>query len=641
MWRPMCGIVGQARSGGEAVASTLLHHMCEAIEHRGPDSRGTHNAPGIGLGIQRLRVIDLVTGDQPISNEDGTVTVVLNGEIYNYRELREDLERRGHRFATHTDTEVIVHLYEEKGPELVHDLNGMFGFAVWDSQEQRLVLARDRVGKKPLFYALRAGTLTFASELNAVMRDPDVPAEVDIQAIDAYLALRYIPHPLSVYRAVRKLPPAGRLIWDDGAVRVDRYWRLSYRPKHGPTNVVEFGEAIREALRLATRRRLISDVPLGAFLSGGIDSSAVVAAMAEASSEPVKTFSIGFVTSRPEFNELPYARVVARAYGTEHHEEIVEPDVVATLPRVVRAFGEPFADPTALPTFRLAELTRRHVTVALTGDGGDEAFAGYDRYVANLLLARFDRLPMSLRQGVARLRTHIPPDPIINSTRSRLRRLAGAFPLDPADRYLAYMRGLDGGVDRTDVYTPEARARVGEAWIDSAVREVWESADADELVDHMLATDSEVYLPGDLLAKVDIASMQYSLEARCPLLDYELMELAASAPPELKLSGGEKKVAFRAALRGWVPDEILDRPKRGFELPIADWLRGDLGRFARDVLLDPQTRQRGLFNPAYAGDLLKRHIDGREDHARQIWTLLVLELWQREPNSQSSSCETH
>jgi asparagine synthase (glutamine-hydrolysing) len=631
----MCGIVGQARAGGEPVAEALLDHMCEAIVHRGPDSRGIHRGPGIGLGIQRLRVIDLVTGDQPIANENGKVTVVLNGEIYNYRELRKDLERRGHGFSTRTDTEVIVHLYEEFGPDLVHHLQGMFGFAVWDSERRRLVLGRDRLGKKPLFYALREGTLTFASELNAVMRDPDVPDDVDLQALDTFLALRYIPHPLSIYRAVRKLPPAGRLVWDDGTVRIDRWWRLSYHPKQGPANVVEFGEAIREAVRRATRRRLISDVPLGAFLSGGIDSSAVVAAMAEASSEPVKTFSIGFVTSRPEFNELPYARLVARRFGTDHHEEIVEPDVVTTLPRVVRAFGEPFADPTALPTFRLAELTRRHVTVALTGDGGDEAFAGYDRYAANLLLARFDRLPRPFRRSVAWAGARIPPDPIINSTRSRLRRLAGALPLDPSDRYFAYMVGLAEGVDRAKVYTPEGLSQVGEGCMDGAVRAAWENADADGLVDHMLATDSELYLPGDLLAKVDIASMHYSLEARCPLLDHELMELAASAPPELKVRGTEKKIGFRAALRGWVPDEILDRPKRGFELPIADWLRGDLGSFARDVLLDPQTRQRGLLNPDYAGDLVERHLEGREDHSRQIWTLLVLELWQRESKDRS------
>lgn len=628
----MCGIAGQARAGGEPVPEALLNHMCEAIVHRGPDSRGIHRAPGVGLGIQRLRVIDLVTGDQPISSENGAVTVVLNGEIYNYRELRRDLEQRGHSFSTHTDTEVIVHLYEEKGPELVHDLHGMFGFAVWDRERRRLVVARDRLGKKPLYYSLRDGTLTFASELNAVMRDPAVPDDIDLQALDAYLALRYVPHPLSIYSAVRKLPPAGRLIWDDGSVRIDRYWRLSYRPKQGPKDVAEFGEAVREAVRRATRRRLISDVPLGAFLSGGIDSSAVVAAMAEASPEPVKTFSIGFVTSRSEFNELPYARVVAKMFGTDHHEEMVEPDVVEMLPRVVRAFGEPFADPTALPTFRLSELTRRHVTVALTGDGGDEAFAGYDRYAANLLLARFDRLPRSLRRGTARLGSHIPSDPVINSTRSRLRRLAGGLPLDPSDRYLAYTRGFDEGVDRAQVYTPEVGAQVGEGWVDSAVRSAWENADADELLDEMLATDSELYLPGDLLAKLDISSMHYSLEARSPLLDHEVMELAASAPPELKLRGREKKVGLRAALRGWVPDEILDRPKRGFELPVADWLRGDLGAFARDVLLDPQTQQRGLLNPAYASDLLKRHGEGRADNSRQIWTLLALELWQREPH---------
>src|SRR4051794_32155823 len=355
----MCGITGQARAGGEPVHDALLHHMCEAIEHRGPDSRGIHSAPGIGLGIQRLRVIDLVTGDQPISNEDGTVTVVLNGEIYNYRELRKDLERRGHTFATRTDTEVIVHLYEERGPELVHDLHGMFGLAVWDSRRRRLVLARDRLGKKPLFYALRDGTLTFASELNAVMRDPDVPDEVDLQALDAYLALRYVPHPLSIYRAVRKLPPSGRLTWDDGVVRIDRYWRLSYRSKQDSMNGAEFGEAVREAVRRATRRRLISDVPLGAFLSGGIDSSAVVAAMAEASSEPVKTFSIGF--DHQQFDELPHARRIAEQFGTEHEEFQVRADAIEIIPKVIRHYGEPFADSSAIPSFYLAELTRRHV----------------------------------------------------------------------------------------------------------------------------------------------------------------------------------------------------------------------------------------------------------------------------------------
>ncbi|MDQ6607894.1 MAG: asparagine synthase (glutamine-hydrolyzing) [Actinomycetota bacterium] len=625
----MCGIAGQARAGAEPVSEALLERMCAAIQHRGPDSRGTHHAPGVGLGIQRLRIIDLVTGDQPISNEDGTATVVLNGEIYNYRELRERLERAGHIFSTRTDTEVIVHLYEESGPDLVHDLHGMFAFALWDSRRRRLLLARDRVGKKPLFYALRERTLSFASELDALMKDPEISRDLDFHALDAFLALLYVPQPLSIYRAARKLPPGGRLVWEDGQARIDRWWRLSYRPKTGPTNIEELGDAVREAVRRATRRRLVSDVPLGAFLSGGIDSSAVVAAMAEASPEPVKTFSIGFTTSRAEFNELPYARLVAKTFGTDHHEEIVKPDAVAMLPRVVRAFGEPFADPTALPTFQLAEMTRRHVTVALTGDGGDESFAGYERYVANALLARFDGLPESARRAVARLGARIPPDPVINSTRSRLRRLAAGLPLSAADRYLAYSTRLDG-VDRSRVYTPEGRARVGDGWLEGAFGDLWENAAADELVDHLLATDVELYLPGDLLAKADIATMHYSLEARSPLLDHELMEMVATVPPELKLRGREKKLGLRAALRGWVPDAILDRPKRGFELPIADWLRGDLGTYARDVLLDPRTRERGLLDAGYSRELLDRHMAGREDNARRIWTLLVLELWQRE-----------
>jgi asparagine synthase (glutamine-hydrolysing) len=351
--------------------------------------------------------------------------------------------------------------------------------------------------------------------------------------------------------------------------------------------------------------------------------------MAEASSEPVKTFSLGFATSRSEFNELPYSRLIAKTFGTDHHEDIVEPDAVGMLPRVVRAFGEPFADPTALPTFQLAEMTRRHVTVALNGDGGDESFAGYDRYAANVLLGRFDAVPGVARRSVARLGTRIAPDPTINSRRSQLRRLATVLPLDAAGRYLAYSTRLDA-VDRARVYTPEGRSQIDQTRIDKTFRDVWEDVEADELVDRMLGTDVELYLAGDLLAKVDIASMHYSLEARSPLLDHELMELAAAVQPEHKLHGREKKLGLRSALRGWIPDEILDRPKRGFELPVADWLHGDLGTFARDVLLDPLTRGRGLLDAGYTEELLERHLARREDHSRQIWTLLVFELWQRE-----------
>ncbi len=387
----MCGIVGQARADRATPETALLARMCAALEHRGPDSRGVHVEPGVGLGIQRLRVIDLDTGDQPIFNEDRSVAVVLNGEIYNYRELRAQLRRRGHRFATAGDTEVIAHLYEERGPDCVRELHGMFGVAIWDARERRLTVARDRVGKKPLFYALRGGTLTFASELNALMQDPQIPRELDYEALDAYLSYQYVPAPLSVYRAVRKLPAASVLVFADGHARIERYWRLDYRRKLAAADEREYDEQLREELRRAVRMRMRSDVPLGAFLSGGIDSSAVLAAMAETSSQPVKTFSIGFSSDR--FNELPRARLVAERFGTEHHELVVEPDAVELLPRIVEQYGEPFGDSSALPSFYLAELAARHVTVALNGDGGDESFAGYSHYAANLLLARLDAIP--------------------------------------------------------------------------------------------------------------------------------------------------------------------------------------------------------------------------------------------------------
>src|SRR5580693_4840068 len=374
----MCGIAGIARADRAPVERELVERMCEAQAHRGPDARGLHIAEGVGLGIQRLRVIDLVTGDQPIHSEDGSVTVVLNGEIYNYRELRERLIGNGHEFATDGDTEVIVHLYEEHGPACVRELHGMFAFALWDSRRGQLLLARDRVGKKPLFYSERAGALSFASELGALMQDPEISREIDHRALDAYLAYGYIPAPRSAFAEVRKLPPASTLAYSDGAVRIECYWHLDYSRKQAPLPPAEVQEQLRAEIRRAVRRRMIADVPTGAFLSGGVDSAAVVAAMAESCSQPVKTFSIGFEEER--FNELPLARRVAQEFATDHHELLVRPDAVEILPKVVRHYGEPFADHAAIPSFYLARFAREHVTVALNGDGGDESFAGYQRY---------------------------------------------------------------------------------------------------------------------------------------------------------------------------------------------------------------------------------------------------------------------
>jgi asparagine synthase (glutamine-hydrolysing) len=623
----VCGIVGQVRRDGRAPSPEVLGSMCEALEHRGPDSRGVHAGEQAGLGIQRLRIIDLHTGDQPIYNEDRSVVVVLNGEIYNFQELRRGLEARGHRFATRSDTEVIVHLYEEEGPACVRSLHGMFGFALWDERERRLLVARDRLGKKPLYYAQRDGALSFASELNALMRDPEIPRDVDHRALDGFIAYRYVPAPLSAFRAVRKLPPAHTLVWQDGRIELERYWRLDYGAKRRVDSIEQVAEELREHIRRATRRRMIADVPLGAFLSGGTDSSAVVAAMAEASDRPVKTFSIGFESER--FNELPRARIVAERFSTDHEEQVVKPDAVAMIPRIVRAYGEPFADSSAIPSFYLAEMTRRHVTVALNGDGGDESFAGYHRYIANSVLGRFDRLPGGARRVAARLASVVPSRGPIDSPLRRVERLGKGIGMDACERFAAYTTEFDG-LDRAALYTDEYRALVEPSIVPGVIAEPWRASTADDLVDRMLDVDVSTYLPGDLLTKMDIASMAHSLEARSPLLDHEFMEYAASLPPELKLRGQERKVGLRAAFRGWVPDEILDGRKQGFELPVAEWFRTDLRGYARDVLLDRGTIDRGYFDRGYVEEILDRHASGAEDNSRGIWTLLMFELWHRE-----------
>jgi asparagine synthase (glutamine-hydrolysing) len=607
--------------------------MCAAVEHRGPDSRGLHIDDGVGLGIQRLRVIDLTTGDQPIFNEDGSVAVVLNGEIYNYRELRESLEGAGHRFSTRSDTEVIAHLYEDEGPELVHRLHGMFGLAVWDARRRRLLLARDRVGKKPLYYAEYAGNLSFASELAALLQDDQVPRDVDHQALDAFLAYRWVPAPMSAFRAIRKLPPGCTLLFGDGRATITRYWRLNFAHKRRVDDPREIYEELREHIRAATARRLIADVPLGAFLSGGVDSTAVVAAMAEASSGPVKTFSIGF--ENEDFNELPMARIVAERFATDHHELVVEPRALEIIPRIVRHYGEPFADDSAIPSFYVAEMARRHVTVALNGDGGDESFAGYRRYAVNQAASRLELVPLPLRRGIAAAASRVPPSGRINSWRSRVRRVSETLAMGGADRYVAYMTELNG-LRRDRLYTDEYRDLVGESRASDVMADPWRASRASSVIDVMLDVDVQTYLPDDLLAKMDIATMASSLEARSPLLDHELMEFAASLPAHFKVQGREMKVGLRRALRGWVPDEILDAPKRGFRLPLGAWFRGELRDFSRDVLLDTGALSRGYFREPYVRELLDRHAAGLQDHSQGIWTLLMFELWHQEFVDRSS-----
>jgi asparagine synthase (glutamine-hydrolysing) len=625
----MCGIAGQVRIDGRPVDPSLLERMCEAQAHRGPDSVGVHLDASAGLGVQRLRVIDLDTGDQPIYNEDGSIAVVLNGEIYNYRELRERLRRRGHRFSTNGDTEVIAHLFEDSGPRCVHELHGMFAFAVWDSRRRRLFLARDRVGKKPLLYSHRPDALSFASEMRGLLQDPEVPREVDYAALDCYLTYEYLPAPLSAFRSVSKLPPGCHLTYECGRASIERYWRLSYDGDPPNGDPAELEEELRERIRSAVRRRLVSDVPIGALLSGGIDSSTVVAAMAEASSGPVKTFSIGF--DEASFNELPNARLVARRFETDHHEMVVRPDAVSIVPRVVRHHGEPFADSSSVPSFLVSELARRDVTVALNGDGGDEGFAGYDRYVRALRLNRLSALlPSPLRRAM-RVVAERGAEPLhARPLLSRARRLAHALALAPRDRYGLEM-SLFAAPDRERLYSSEFAELIREAATPRVIEDAWDQASGDSPVDVMLEVDVNTYLPGDLLTKMDIASMAHSLEARSPFLDHELMEFAASLPGALKLRGAERKVVLRRALRGWIPDQILDGPKRGFALPmVGGWFRDQLRDYIVEMLTDSRALSRGYFRQPVLRGLLDRHLSGREDNGRQLWALMMFEAWHRE-----------
>lgn len=609
--------------------------MCVALEHRGPDSRGLHVDDQVGLGIQRLRVIDLVTGDQPISNEDGSVVVVLNGEIYNFRELRDRLRAAGHTFATEGDTEVIVHLYEEEGVDCVRHLHGMFAFALWDQQRRRLLLARDRVGKKPLFYAFSRGGITFASEMRALLEDREVSTEIDPSAVDCYLAYGYVPAPMSIFGGVRKLEPAHTLLLDDGDVTIERYWSLDYSRKLEVNDPRELHEPIRDAIRRATRQRLISDVPLGAFLSGGIDSSAVVAAMAEASAGPVRTFSIGF--DNDAFDELPHARRIAQLFGTDHNEFVVRPDAISIVPTLVRHYGEPFADSSAIPSFYLSELTRSQVTVALNGDGGDESFGGYTRFVANRLASKLDRIPGPLRRGVA---ARVPGrgSGELTSVQNKARRLIQGLALEPPARYARYVSWCDDAM-RARLYTDEFAARIAGSPAADVITGPWSRASGRDVVDTMLEVEINTYLPGDLIPKIDIATMAHALEARSPLLDHQLMELAASIPPELKIRGRQKKWILREAMRGWLPDEILDRPKQGFSVPVGDWFRHDLRSLAHDVLLDPQSLARGYFRPDAIRSMLDRHLQGADQETKPLWALFMFELWHRE--FVDSSAATH
>jgi asparagine synthase (glutamine-hydrolysing) len=620
----MCGIAGFAdltvTSGNLAADRSRVKAMCDVMRHRGPDDDGFLVEPGVALGMRRLSIIDIATGHQPIHNETETVWVVFNGEIYNYRELRAALEKAGHRFYTSSDTETIVHGYEEWGEAIFSKLRGMFGIAIWDRTKRTLLVGRDRPGIKPLYYAEAGGRLYFGSEAKCVLANPEVNRELDPEALDHFLAYLYTPRDRAIFRGMRKLAPGHYLKLHDGKLEITRYWEF---PAVQPAQRSE-ADALAEleqTLSDAVQSHMVADVPLGAFLSGGIDSSIVVALMARASNRPVKTFAIGF--DEPRFNELPHAKRVAEHLGTEHHEFVVRPDALDILDRLIWHFDEPFADSSAIPTWYVSEMARKHVTVVLSGDGGDELFGGYDRYLPHPRVASFDRVAPGLGRAVAAATWRALPHGVRG--KNFLRHVAR----DAQGRYLDSVTMYHGD-ERASLLSGDARRALRNWDSERYFRAPFDRLRGLPFPAQMMAFDFETYLPEDCLTKVDRMSMAHSIESRVPLLDHLVVEFAAGLPASLKIQGDRRKHLLKQLAFKLVPREILDRPKQGFGVPIGHWFKGSLREVFGDVLGSAEARQRGYFDYAFVDRVLDEHVSGKRDHALRLWQLLVFEMWHRQ-----------
>ena len=618
----ICGIVGPA-----PVDRGVLAQMTRVLEHRGPDDEGFHVAEyddgtAVGLGFRRLSIIDLDTGNQPIGNEDGSLQVVLNGEIYNYRELRAELIDRGHRFATNTDTEVIVHLYEDLGTRCVERLKGMFAFALWDEGNRQLLLARDRFGKKPLYYADLGDTLLFGSELKAVVQHPRCPRELDFASLSRYLALEYVPTPRAIIEGIAKLPGGHYLLWHEGRTSVQQYWDLSFETDRGNRSDEDYVEEFRDLFREAVRRRLVSDVPLGAFLSGGIDSSSVVAMMSEAlPAGAVKTFSIGF--SEPSFDESGHARLVAQHFGTDHHEEVFgQETLLGLVPTVTEFLDEPFADPSVLPTYLLSRHTRKSVTVALGGDGSDELLAGYPTFPADRFASLYP-LPRVLHERVViPLADRLPVSTKNFSFDFKLKRFLRGAGSPASERHATWLGS----------FTPSEQAGLlttGPVEPFEEQRRAFENAPTTNRLEQLLYVYAKTYLQDDILTKVDRASMACSLEVRAPFLDVDLVEFLGRVPARLKLRRLDTKHLLKRAMADILPPGIADRPKKGFGIPIADWLKGSLREALQDELSPGRIKEQGIFESSVVDRLVSEHMSGRSDHRKPLWTLFVFQLWHR------------
>jgi asparagine synthase (glutamine-hydrolysing) len=623
----MCGIAGFVDSAARGPARldaddrrALVERMCGVIRHRGPDDGGAWLDDSAALGMRRLSIIDLATGHQPIRNEDGTVWVVFNGEIYNFAALRSELESAGHRFYTSTDTEVIVHAYEAWGEAAIGRFRGMFGLAIWDTRSHTLLLARDRLGIKPLHYAEVNGRFCFASEIKSILQAPGFERAIDLDALNHYLSFLYTPRDGSIFAGVRKLPPGHLLRWRDGRVDVAPYWRAPDVETFTGSEADAVAQ-LRDVLLDAVRSHLVSDVPLGAFLSGGVDSSLVVALMAAASSAPVKTFSIGF--DEPQYDELEHARRVAAHVGAEHHEFVLKPDGVQILDRLIGHFDEPFADSSAIPTWYVSEMAGRHVTVVLSGDGGDELFGGYDRYIPHARVVAFDRYSTPvLRRAAARAAGPLP-----QGTRGRnfLRHVGR----DARGRYIDAIRFF-GRDEKSALLTTEVCGALAAADPEVRLGAHFDRYQALSWPSQMMRFDTETYLPEDVLTKVDRMSMAHSIESRVPLLDNEVVAFAASLPAEMKIRGGRRKHILKEVAASLLPRDILDRRKQGFGVPLDCWFRSGLRELFGDTLLSSGSLQRGYFNPSYVRRLVDEHLSGRRDHALRLWQLVVFEHWHQQ-----------
>jgi len=622
----MCGICGMYPfASGEPAGAAVLGRMLASIQHRGPDDEGTHLDADVGLGSRRLSIIDLAGGRQPIYSEDGNIAVVFNGEIYNYRELRSRLQRRGHTLATNSDTEVIVHLYEDAGDDCVRELRGMFAFALWDARRKRLLLARDRLGIKPLYYARRGGQLVFGSEIKALLQHPAVDARPNLESLGHFLSLKYVPAPQTMFQGVEALPPGALLVCDANGPRVRPYWQLSFSgPANGHRSEASYAEELASLLRESVERHLVSDVPFGAFLSGGIDSSAIVALMSEFLNAPVKTFSVGFDGEGAAVSELPYARVVARHYATEHHEILLRgEDLAAQAEKIVWHLDQPIADPAALANYMVAELARRHVKMVLTGEGGDELFAGYARHAGDKLAPLFGRVPRPVKAAALAVTSRLP-----GLHRPKLALYALCQPTETSR--LVNWFPLFNPEMKTALLTDEARIGLNGSSAEHVFADRLARTDAADPLSRMLFLDTTLWLPDDLLARGDKTSMAASIEARVPLLDHKLVEFAAALPPHLKVRRLARKYLLKQVSRAWLPSQIIRRKKQGFPIPLSAWFRHEARPFVRDVLSPAAVRRRGLFNPHAIQALLDRNERGDFECGEWLWALVNVELWYRQ-----------